>query len=183
MPRGLAFSASLEEAPLELFSSLFRGRNSFSLVSVGGQPPYFIPHCFWALQTSSPRPPPPMFYITCIKSTILLLYEHGRKVLHFLLEYRVYTVPMLVQLFEFKLLLPIKIISQNIPVLSQWNNKSANECILQWFSWLPSARDSGNQRAGVRGENMIANSRGKEGETNQTLDVLYWWQGGGTESS
>lgn len=36
---------------------------------------------------------------------------------------------------------------------------------------------------GGGGENMIANARGKEGEANQTLDVLYRWQGGGTKSS
>lgn len=33
------------------------------------------------------------------------------------------------------------------------------------------------------GGNMTANARGKEGEANQMLDVLYRWQGGGTKSS
>lgn len=73
VPRGLAFSASLEEAPLELFSSLLRGRNSFSpsfsewtatpalhpVVSVHGKRTFFF---FF------------MFYITCIVKSATLLF-------------------------------------------------------------------------------------------------------------
>lgn len=81
------------------------------------------------------------------------------------------------QLFESKWFLHIKITSQNIPGLSQQNNKSADERRLDGFAWLSSDRSDVKGRA-----NVVENRVGKDTETSQTLDFTYGQQEWGTQN-
>ena len=85
---------------------------------------------------------------------------------------------LLVQLFEFKLLLHIKISHKTLRCFLNRIIHLLMNTFRHGFQGLPKLQKVGEEGEGERD----CKWEGRR-DTNQTLDVLSWWQGWGTESS